>query len=70
MHHPPSADPGALLADTDLPLATVAATVGFYDQSDLTRRFARLIGQTPAQFRLATQPNLPLSTPGSTDIGR
>ncbi|MCP3990748.1 MAG: AraC family transcriptional regulator [Actinomycetia bacterium] len=45
-----------LLADTDLPLATVASTVGFYDQSDLTRRFARLIGQTPAQFRLATQP--------------
>jgi PAS domain S-box-containing protein len=42
-----------LLADTTIPLATVAASVGFYDQSDFTRRFARLTGQTPAQFRLA-----------------
>ena len=27
--------------------------VGFYDQSDFTRRFARLTNQTPAQFRAA-----------------
>ena len=41
-----------LLADTSIPLATIAASVGFYDQSDFTRRFARLTGQTPARFRL------------------
>ena len=40
-----------LLADTDLPLAEVAVLAGFYDQADLTHRFARLTGETPAQFR-------------------
>ena len=40
-----------LLADTDLPLAEVAVMAGFYDQADLTRRFARLTNETPAQFR-------------------
>ena len=42
-----------LLADTKMPLAEVASMVGFYDQSDFTRRFARLTNQTPAQFRAA-----------------
>jgi len=42
-----------LLSDTDLSVATVAAMTGFYDQSDLTRRFSRLTNQTPGQFRSA-----------------
>jgi transcriptional regulator GlxA family with amidase domain len=41
-----------LLADTDQPIAQVAANCGFYDQPDFTRRFARLTGTTPAQFRM------------------
>ncbi len=44
-----------LLIETDKPLATIAAAVGFYDQSDFTRRFARLTNETPAQFRLTHQ---------------
>lgn len=40
-----------LLTDTVLPLADVAIMAGFYDQADLTHRFARLTGETPAQFR-------------------
>lgn len=40
-----------LLTDTDTPLADIAASTGFYDQSDMTRRFARLTNHTPAQFR-------------------
>ena len=40
-----------LLADSDLPIAQVASACGFYDQPDFTRRFARLTGTTPAQFR-------------------
>ena len=40
-----------LLTTTDTPLAEIAATVGFYDQADFTRRFARLTNETPAQFR-------------------
>ena len=44
-----------LLADTDTPLATIAATAGFYDQPDFTRRFARLTNQTPAQFRASSR---------------
>ncbi len=40
-----------LLAGTEVPLAEVATRCGFYDQADLTRRFARLTGETPAQFR-------------------
>ena len=40
-----------LLADTDMPLAEVAVLSGFYDQADLTHRFARLTNHTPAQFR-------------------
>lgn len=46
-----------LLADTDLPLAEVGSTVGFYDQSEFTRRFARLTNQTPSQFRAASRSN-------------
>ena len=50
-----------LLVGSDLPLAEVAVEAGFYDQADLTRHFARLLDETPAQFRakqraLATPP--------------
>ncbi len=40
-----------LLTTTDMPLAEIATAVGFYDQADFTRRFARLTNETPAQFR-------------------
>jgi len=40
-----------LLTTTDTSLAEIATTVGFYDQADFTRRFARLTNETPAQFR-------------------
>lgn len=40
-----------LLIETDDALADIANLAGFYDQSDFTRRFARLTNQTPAQFR-------------------
>lgn len=40
-----------LLTDTDLPVADIAQAAGFYDQADLTHRFARLTNETPAQFR-------------------
>ena len=40
-----------LLAETGDPIADIAARCGFYDQPDFTRRFARLTGATPAQFR-------------------
>jgi AraC family transcriptional regulator len=37
-------------ARTELPLAEVAARVGFSDQSQLGRHFKRLVGLTPGQF--------------------
>jgi AraC-like DNA-binding protein len=33
-----------------MPIAQVAATAGFADQSHLTRRFKRLVGVTPGQY--------------------
>lgn len=51
-----------MLADATLPLARVANECGFYDQPDFTRRFARLTGTTPAQFRAhAAGPSSPRS---------
>lgn len=41
----------ALLTHSDRPLATIATECGFYDQAAFTRSFARLTGDTPAQFR-------------------
>jgi AraC family transcriptional regulator len=35
----------------DLPLAEVAACVGFSDQSQFSRHFKRMVGVTPGQFR-------------------
>ncbi len=40
-----------LLTETDRSLVDIATAVGFYDQADFTRRFARLTNETPAQFR-------------------
>jgi AraC family transcriptional regulator len=41
----------ALLTSTDLPIARVAADVGFADQSHLTRWFVRYVGTTPGRYR-------------------
>lgn len=40
----------SLITETDLPLAEIALTVGFADQSHFTRRFHRHVGCTPAVF--------------------
>lgn len=40
-----------LLKQTTLPIAEVAARVGYSDQSYLTRRFKQRFGETPLQFR-------------------
>ncbi|GMA32084.1 helix-turn-helix domain-containing protein [Litorihabitans aurantiacus] len=40
-----------LLTTTTRPLADVATATGFYDQAAFSRQFARLSGETPAQFR-------------------
>lgn len=41
-----------LLATSDVAIVEVAARCGFYDQAMLTRHFGRLVGLTPAQYRL------------------
>ena len=40
-----------LLVETDAPIAEIALTAGFADQSHLNRVFKRLMGCTPAAFR-------------------
>lgn len=40
-----------LLVNTRRPISEIALESGFYDQSDLTKQFGRLIGETPGQFR-------------------
>jgi AraC family transcriptional regulator len=40
-----------LLRNGELPLADVAAVVGFWDQGHFTRHFKRLVGVTPGRFR-------------------
>jgi AraC-like DNA-binding protein len=40
-----------LRAGADLPLPEVAARAGFYDQSQFSHHFKRLVGVTPGQFR-------------------
>lgn len=44
-----------LLCD-DLPVASVAAQLGFTDQSHLTRHFKALLGVTPGAYRRAARP--------------
>jgi AraC family transcriptional regulator len=49
----------ALLATTDLPLADIAAAVGFADRSHLAAHFRRLVGMAPADFRRESGRNFP-----------
>ncbi len=42
-----------LLINSERSLAEIATHCGFYDQADLTRKFARLTNETPARFRVA-----------------
>ena len=44
------------LSRSDLPLAQVAAAVGFYDQSHFSRVFKRFTGMTPLQYRTNSRP--------------
>ncbi|MGM9482410.1 helix-turn-helix domain-containing protein [Roseateles sp. NT4] len=41
----------ALLGDTDLPLADIAAACGYASASHLSQRFKAVLGTTPGQFR-------------------
>lgn len=41
----------ALLANSNLPLAQIAAVIGYTDQSHFTHEFARFFGQPPLQAR-------------------
>jgi AraC family transcriptional regulator len=52
------------LANSDLPLSTIALDLGFYDQSHFTRIFRQLTGATPGMFRAdyATHKLLPSAT--------
>jgi transcriptional regulator GlxA family with amidase domain len=40
-----------LLESSDLPLTTIAADCGFYDQSHMTRHFKSSTGLTPLKYR-------------------
>jgi AraC-like DNA-binding protein len=42
-----------LLTTTDLPLSAIAVNTGFFDQSHFTKRFQKMTGLTPMQFRKA-----------------
>ena len=39
----------------DLPLAEVAGSAGFSDQSQFTHHFKRMVGVTPGQFRMSAR---------------
>lgn len=39
------------LVRTDLPLAEIALTSGFYDRSHFTNMFQRYVGFTPGEYR-------------------
>lgn len=45
------------LANSDLPLTTIALNFGFYDQSHFTRIFRQLTGATPGVFRADYAPH-------------
>jgi AraC family transcriptional activator FtrA len=48
-----------LLEDTDLPVDSVAARVGLGSAVNLRRRFRRLVGGTPSEYRQATRSSGP-----------
>jgi PAS domain S-box-containing protein len=44
-----------LLADTDTPIADVAQSAGFSDQSALARQFRQVMGYSPGEYRASTR---------------
>lgn len=44
-----------LLATTNEPLSEIALSTGFFDQSHFTKRFRKMTGMTPTQFRKTFQ---------------
>lgn len=44
-----------LLAESELPVADIAAQLGFSDQAHLTKVFRQIVGNTPAAFRRVRQ---------------
>lgn len=44
-----------LLCDSDLPVASIAAQLGFSDQAHLTKVFRQIVGETPAAWRRLQQ---------------
>ena len=53
-----------LLNETDAGLGEIANLAGFYDQPDFSRRFAKITGRTPAQFRSSSSDLLGVNRPG------
>jgi AraC-like DNA-binding protein len=45
-----------LLIETELPVATIGATVGWHDPSHATRRFRAVFGLSPSRYRSAFRP--------------
>ncbi|HZX08140.1 AraC family transcriptional regulator [Kribbella sp.] len=45
-----------LLIETELPVATIGAAVGWHDPSHATRRFRSTFGLSPSQYRAAFRP--------------
>ena len=44
-----------LLGESDLPVASIAAQLGFSDQAHLTKVFRQIVGETPAAWRRTQQ---------------
>ncbi|MGE6783838.1 helix-turn-helix domain-containing protein [Ensifer adhaerens] len=44
-----------LLGESDLPIASIAAQLGFSDQAHLTKVFRQIVGETPAAWRRMQQ---------------
>ena len=44
-----------LLVTTEEPVSVVALNTGFFDQSHFTKRFRKVTGMTPTQFRKTYQ---------------
>lgn len=57
-----------LLAETDLPIKSVAQHAGFKTMQYLTRNFRRLTGDTPAAFRRRRAGRLPERCPCAAEL--